>query len=39
MLLKRAYTRREFECMLQEIPFASTRIDCNAIGMEVWLER
>jgi ubiquinone/menaquinone biosynthesis C-methylase UbiE len=39
MLLKRAYTQPEFKAMLRQVPFASTRIDANAIGMEVWLER
>jgi ubiquinone/menaquinone biosynthesis C-methylase UbiE len=39
MLLKRAYTQPEFKAMLRQVPFASTRIDANAIGMEVWFER
>jgi len=39
MLLKRAYTKPEFEAMLRQVPFASTRIDQNTIGMEVWFER
>ena len=39
MLLKRAYTQQEFQAMLDRVPFASTRIDANAIGMEVWFER
>jgi ubiquinone/menaquinone biosynthesis C-methylase UbiE len=39
MLLKRAYTQQEFEAMLRQVPFASTRIDANAIGMEVWFEK
>jgi ubiquinone/menaquinone biosynthesis C-methylase UbiE len=39
MLLKRAYTQPEFKAMLLQVPFASTRIDANAIGMEVWFER
>jgi ubiquinone/menaquinone biosynthesis C-methylase UbiE len=39
MLIKRAYTQQEFETMLRQVPFASTRIDANAIGMEVWFER
>jgi hypothetical protein len=39
MLLKRAWTQREFEAMLEQVPFANTRIDSNAIGMEVWMER
>jgi ubiquinone/menaquinone biosynthesis C-methylase UbiE len=39
MLIRRAYTQQEFEGMLQQVPFAGTRIDANAIGMEVWFER
>jgi ubiquinone/menaquinone biosynthesis C-methylase UbiE len=39
MLIKRAYTQQEFEIMLRQVPFASTRIDANAIGMEVWFEK
>jgi ubiquinone/menaquinone biosynthesis C-methylase UbiE len=39
MLLKRAYTGQEFEAMLRQVPFASTRIDMNSIGMEIWMER
>jgi hypothetical protein len=39
MLLKQAYTQPEFKAMLLQVPFASTRIDANAIGMEVWFER
>jgi ubiquinone/menaquinone biosynthesis C-methylase UbiE len=39
MLVKRAYTQQEFAMMLRQVPFASTRIDANAIGMEVWFER
>jgi len=39
MLIKRAYTQPEFEAMLRQVPFATTRIDANAIGMEVWFER
>jgi ubiquinone/menaquinone biosynthesis C-methylase UbiE len=39
MLLKRAYTQQEMETMLRQVPFASTRVDQNALGMEVWFER
>lgn len=39
MLLKRAYTVQQFEDMLRKVPFAGTRIEMNAIGMEVWMER
>ncbi|MGB6130257.1 MAG: methyltransferase domain-containing protein [Acidobacteriaceae bacterium] len=39
MLLRRAYTREQFEAMLKQVPFAETRIDLNPIGMEIWFER
>jgi ubiquinone/menaquinone biosynthesis C-methylase UbiE len=39
MLLKRAYTKPEFEAMLRQVPFTNARIDQNTIGMEVWFER
>ncbi len=39
MLLRRAYTREEFEAMLKQVPFAGTHIDMNPIGMEIWFER
>lgn len=39
MLLRRAYTREQFEAMLKQVPFAETRIDMNPIGMEIWFER
>lgn len=39
MLLRRAYTREQFEAMLKQVPFAETRIDMNRIGMEIWFER
>lgn len=39
MLVKRAYTQEEFKAMLRQVPFATTRIDANAIGMEVWFEK
>jgi hypothetical protein len=39
MLIRRAYTQQEFEGMLQQVPFVGTRIEANAIGMEVWFER
>ena len=39
MLLKRASTQQEFAAMLRQVPFTSTRIEPNAIGMEVWMEK
>ena len=39
MLLRRAYTREEFEAMLKQVSFGETHIDTNPIGMEVWFER
>ena len=39
MLLRRAYTVAGMQQLLAPIGFASTRIDTNAIGMEIWLEK
>ena len=39
MLLRRAYTVPAFQRMLAGVGFASTRIDTNDIGMEIWLEK
>ena len=39
VLLPRAYTRRQIETMLRQVPFSSARVDANAIGMEIWFER
>ena len=39
MLLKRAYTVPAFQQMVEGVGFASTRIDANDIGVEVWLEK
>lgn len=39
MLIGRAYRLQEFDAMLRQVPFGSTHIDSNAIGMEVWFER
>jgi ubiquinone/menaquinone biosynthesis C-methylase UbiE len=39
MLLRRAYTVEAMQALIAPIGFAKTRIDINAIGMEVWLER
>ena len=40
MLLKRAYTRPEFEQLLADIPFRDKeiRID-DGVGLEVWLRK
>ena len=40
MLLKRAYTRAEFEQLLADIPFSDKeiRID-DGVGVEVWLRK
>jgi ubiquinone/menaquinone biosynthesis C-methylase UbiE len=37
MLLKRAYTRQQFEALLAPIGFSKTEIRTNAIGLEAWL--
>jgi ubiquinone/menaquinone biosynthesis C-methylase UbiE len=39
MLLKRAYTKREFEQLLTQTQFRSTRIEETLIGMDIWLEK
>lgn len=39
MLLKRAYTKREFEQFLKQTLFRSIRIEEALIGMDVWLEK
>jgi ubiquinone/menaquinone biosynthesis C-methylase UbiE len=39
MLVPRAYTQQDFEAMLRQVPFASTEVRANSIGMEVWFER
>jgi len=39
VLLKRAYTRTEFEHMLAETEFGSIKIKEDRLGLEVWLER
>jgi ubiquinone/menaquinone biosynthesis C-methylase UbiE len=39
MLLKRAYTMREFEELLRGIGFSKAEVRPEAIGMEVWLEK
>jgi ubiquinone/menaquinone biosynthesis C-methylase UbiE len=39
MLLKRAYTKREFEQLLTQTQFRSIRIEQTLIGMDIWLEK
>jgi ubiquinone/menaquinone biosynthesis C-methylase UbiE len=39
MLIKRAYTKREFEQFLAQVPFRSSRIEETAIGMDIWLDK
>ncbi len=39
MLLKRAYTRDDFQCMTAESKFWLARVDEVSIGLEVWLTR
>jgi ubiquinone/menaquinone biosynthesis C-methylase UbiE len=39
MLLKRAYTRGQFERMLADIPFRSKEIRLVDIGIELWLRK
>jgi ubiquinone/menaquinone biosynthesis C-methylase UbiE len=38
-LLKRAYTMQEFDSMLAKVPFRSTEIRPDPVGMEIWFER
>ncbi len=39
MLLKRAYTKREFEQLLTQTQFRSTGIEETLIAMDIWLEK
>lgn len=39
MLIKRAYTRAQFERMLADIPFRSKEIRLADIGIELWLRK
>jgi hypothetical protein len=39
MLLKRAYTRAQFEQLLADIPFGEKDIRVEGIGLEVWLRK
>lgn len=34
-----AYSRPQFEAMLRQVPFGTTRIDVTPVGVEVWFER
>jgi ubiquinone/menaquinone biosynthesis C-methylase UbiE len=36
---RRAYTLRQFEAFLGQVPFKSTRVDGTLIGVEIWFER
>jgi hypothetical protein len=39
MLLKRAYTRSEFEQMLAAIPFRESEVRCMDLGAEIWMRK
>lgn len=39
MQLRSAYTLRQFEQLLSQVPFGSARIDGTPLGVEVWFER
>jgi ubiquinone/menaquinone biosynthesis C-methylase UbiE len=39
MLLRRAYTRSDFEQLLSKTEFHTDRIEETGIGMEVWLQK
>jgi len=39
MLLRRAYTKADFEQLLAQTQFRSVRIDANGIGMDIWLHK
>jgi ubiquinone/menaquinone biosynthesis C-methylase UbiE len=39
MLLKRAYTRAQFEQMLADIPFREKEIRTDGVGLELWLRK
>jgi ubiquinone/menaquinone biosynthesis C-methylase UbiE len=38
-LIKSAYTREEFEQMLSQTAFSSTRIGENYMGFEIWMTK
>lgn len=39
MRLRSAYTMRQMEALLSQVPFGSTRIDGTPLSIEVWFER
>jgi ubiquinone/menaquinone biosynthesis C-methylase UbiE len=39
MLLKRAYTKSDFEQFLAQTPFRSVGIEENEMGMDIWLQK
>jgi hypothetical protein len=39
MLLKRAYTREQFQEMLWEINFSNVEINEDDMGVEIWLTK
>ncbi len=39
MLIKSAYTQSEMRAMAAQTPFGTARIEPNAIGMDIWLEK
>ena len=36
---RRTFTLRQFEALLSQVPFGSTRVDGTLIGVEAWFER
>ena len=38
-LLKNAYTKSEIEKMVSQTSFTNLRIDEDALGMDIWLEK
>jgi hypothetical protein len=39
MLLKRAYTKSDFEQFLSQTQFRSVGIEENEMGMDIWLQK
>lgn len=39
MLLKRAYTKSDFEQLLAQTPFRSAHIEESGIGLDIWLQK
>lgn len=39
MLLRRAYTREQFEAMLAQAGFSETKIDESGLGFEIWMTK